>query len=208
MKENLLIVGGGITGLTAAYIASKQGVKVTVLESSSEFGGLLNTFQIAGNRLEFFYHHFFTHDAEILWLIKELGLEDKLFFKESSMGVFRDGKVFPFNKPKDLLYFSPISLLDKIKFGISSLYLGKYASWQKYEHVSAMKWLKKWSGKTTTEALWEPMLNIKFGPYANQLPLSWMVGRLRQRLGSREKGNEKQSIRREEKIQKTKRSKI
>jgi protoporphyrinogen oxidase len=35
------------------------------------------------------------------------------------------------------------------------------------------------------------MLNIKFGPYADQVPVSWMAGRLRQRLQSRKRGAEK-----------------
>lgn len=191
MEQNILIVGGGITGLSAAYLASKQGAKVTLLEGSNTFGGLLNTFDIAGTKLEFYYHHFFTHDAEIMWLIKELGLEDSLVFNESSMGVFKNGRIYPFNSPVDLLKFTPISFLDKIKFGLSSIYLGKIANWQSFEHITAKEWLEKWAGKTTTNSLWKPLLDIKFGPYAAKIPLAWMIGRMRQRLSSREKGNEK-----------------
>lgn len=191
MKEKLTIIGGGITGLSAAYIAAKQGVDVTVLEASSKFGGLLNTFEIAGTKLEHYYHHFFTHDAEIMWLIHELGLERELVFQKSSMGVFRDGKIFNFNKPTDLLHFSPISFLDKIRFGLSSLYLGKFAKWESYENTNALDWLNKWAGRTTASNLWKPLLDIKFGPFASEIPLAWMVGRLRQRLSSRDKGEEK-----------------
>jgi protoporphyrinogen oxidase len=35
------------------------------------------------------------------------------------------------------------------------------------------------------------MLRIKFGPYAEKVPLAWMVGRLRQRMGSRKGGDER-----------------
>ena len=61
----VLVVGGGITGLSTAYIAARCGHQVTVLEASDEFGGLLRTFPVGDSRLEHFYHHFFTHDAEI-----------------------------------------------------------------------------------------------------------------------------------------------
>ncbi|MEX0812144.1 MAG: NAD(P)/FAD-dependent oxidoreductase [Chitinophagales bacterium] len=190
-SNDLIVVGGGITGLSAAYIAAKAGKKVTVIEAGKSFGGLLNTFEIGNNRLEHYYHHFFTHDKELNWLIKELGLSDKLFFKKTSMGVYRGGEIYDFNTPFDLLKFSPITLIDKIKFGFTSLFLGKFADWRKYEHISCLEWFKKWSGKSTTSSLWLPMLNIKFGPYASKVPLSWMIGRLRQRMNSRKSGDER-----------------
>lgn len=190
-QYDLIVVGGGITGLVSAYLAGKAGKKVAVVESSKTFGGLLNTFEIGGNRLEYFYHHFFTHDAELNWLIKELGLEDKLVFRKTSMGVFQNKKIYDFNGMMDLFKFKPISWMDKLKFGVSSLYLGKVAKWKDLEHVSAMEWLRKWAGKTTAASLWMPMLKIKFGPYAPQVPLAWMVGRLRQRMGSRKNGDER-----------------
>src|SRR5258708_40136004 len=102
MERKLTVIGGGITGLTAAYLAVKAGWRVTVLEASSQLGGLLETFPVGGNRLEFYYHHFFTHDAEIIWFLKEMGLSDGVEFRESKMGVYRDGRLFDFNGPREL----------------------------------------------------------------------------------------------------------
>ncbi|MFT5917185.1 MAG: protoporphyrinogen oxidase [Flammeovirgaceae bacterium] len=191
MKKKIIIVGGGITGLATAYIASKSpDNEVTVLEGSPNLGGLLNTFPIGGTYLEHYYHHFFTHDAEINWLIQDLGIADKLIFRKTSMGVFRNGKIFDFNSPLDLVKFSPINLFGKAKFGLSSLFLGKVADWKKYESVSALEWFYKYAGKNVTDSLWKPLLNIKFGPYADRIPLAWMIGRLRQRMNSRKNGEE------------------
>lgn len=39
LEVDLVVVGGGITGLTAAYLAKKSGLKVAVLEKSSVGGG-------------------------------------------------------------------------------------------------------------------------------------------------------------------------
>jgi len=191
MSKELTIIGGGITGLTAAYIAAKQGVKVRVLEAGSTFGGLLQTFPIAGSRLEFYYHHFFTHDAEIHWLVKELGISRHLIYKKTKMATFRNQKHFDFNGPADLLAFSPMNIADKIRFAWSSLYLGKWAKWQDYEQVPALDWFYKNAGNSATESLWKPMLEIKFGPYAPKVPLSWMIGRMRQRMSSRKSGDER-----------------
>jgi len=190
MNNNLTIVGGGITGLAAAYIAAKNGLQVTILEKSNSFGGLLKTFPIGDNYLECYYHHFFTHDAELMWLLGELDLMDKLVYNNTSMGFFRHGYIYDFNTPFDLLRFKPLNIYNALKFGFTSLYLGKLANWEKYENISALKWFSKWAGRPATETVWRPMLNIKFGPHSSQIPLSWMIGRLRQRLKSREKGVE------------------
>jgi len=189
--NDIVIIGGGITGLSAAYIAAKAGKKVTIIEASETFGGLLNTFEIGNTRLEYYYHHFFTHDLELNWLIKDLNLEDKLIYTKSSMGVYRNGIIFPFNTLIDLFKFKPIKLTDKLKFGLSSIYLSYIAKWDRFENVSCLDWFKKWSGASTTSSLWEPMLNVKFGTYAAKVPLSWMIGRLRQRIHSRKEGIEK-----------------
>ena len=38
----------------------------------------------------------------------------------------------------------------------------------------------RYAGTRVTESLWKPLLDIKFGPYSDKVPLSWMIGRLRQ----------------------------
>lgn len=189
--KSLIVVGGGITGLAAAYLAARAGVRVTVLEASGAMGGLLGTFEVGGNRLEHFYHHAFTHDVELLWLLRELGIEDRMQFRPGTMGVYRDGQTYPFNSPADLLRFKPMGLGDKMRFALTSLYLARGARWQDRENVPALDWFYRNAGRRATESLWEPLLRVKFGPYADQTPLAWMIGRLRQRVNSRQRGREK-----------------
>ena len=190
MKTDLVVIGGGITGLSIAYIAAKAGKKVTVLEAGSRFGGLLDTFEIGGTRLEKFYHHFFLHDKEMAWLLKELGLEDEVVFKQTTMGILRNGKIFEFDTGLDLLKFKPIGIIDKIRFGLTSVYLGQFCDWREYEHISALSWFQKWCGKSATAAIWEPLLRVKFGAHFDKVPLAWMIGRLKQRMNSRKSGKE------------------
>ena len=190
-SKKLLIVGGGVTGLAAAYLAARAGRQVTVLEASPEAGGLLQTFPVGGNRLEYFYHHHFTHDVEFRWLLHELGIENRLEFHKTTMGVFRNGRIYSFNGAGDLLRFKPLRFPDKIRFGLSSLYMARAMDWRKSEGVSAMDWFRRHAGAASTAALWEPMLRIKFGPYADRVPVAWMVGRMRQRLNSRRRGEER-----------------
>lgn len=174
---SLLIVGGGATGLATAYIAAKRGEQVTLLEASNRVGGLLATFDVAGTKLECFYHHFFTHDSEIHWMLEELNLLQDIHYVETNMGMYRHGQIHPFTTTKDLLLFPGLSFFDKFRFGLTSLFLSRQKSWQKYEDVSALKWFYKWAGKKVTDTIWRPMLEIKFGEYADVVPVAWMIGR-------------------------------
>lgn len=191
LVKSLLIVGGGITGLAAAYLAARAGRAVTVLEGGSQPGGLLSSFPVGDTRLEHYYHHFFTHDVELNWLIRELGIESRIQYLPASMGVYRDGALYPFNGFRDLLRFRPLGLVGKFRFAASSLFLAKCADWRSWEGVSCLRWFEDFAGPAATDAIWRPMLGIKFGPYADRVPAAWMVGRLRQRINSRRRGGER-----------------
>lgn len=182
---DLTVVGGGITGLAIAYMAARHGVKVRVVEAGRQFGGLLNTFEVAGTRLEHYYHHIFSHDAETHWLFRELGIEQRIQFYDASMGILCRGEIHRFDTARDLIAFAPLGLTDKLRWGLTTLYLAKVSDWEKEETQPALEWLYRHAGSPATETIWRPLLDIKFGPYAEQVPLSWMIGRLRQRFGSR-----------------------
>ncbi len=171
--------------MASAYIASRDGWEVTLLEESSQLGGLIRTFQIGGNRLEWFYHHHFTNDMELKWLLRELKILDRLKFRKTSMGIFFNNKIYNFNVPMDLFHFNPLNMLDKLRFTLTSIYLGRIADWHRWEGIPAIEWFYRYAGKRVTETVWWPLLEVKFGPYAEKVPLSWMVGRLKQRMNSR-----------------------
>ncbi|MFQ5988153.1 MAG: FAD-dependent oxidoreductase, partial [Dehalococcoidia bacterium] len=69
---NIGIIGGGIAGLSAAYELGKKRHKVALFEKEAHLGGQAATFEVAGERLERFYHHIFTSDVDIIRLIDEL----------------------------------------------------------------------------------------------------------------------------------------
>lgn len=189
---DIIILGGGASGLAAAYLAARAGLKVMLVEAGEKVGGLLSTFPVGGTRLENYYHHFFSHDEELRWLCAELGIADRLHYHPATMGVYRGGNHYRFNSPADLLFrFKPVDLPGRFRFAATSLYLGSYSDWRKWEHMTALEWFRRYAGRSATDAIWRPMLEIKFGPYAGEVPVSWMIGRLRQRMNSRERGDER-----------------
>ena len=69
-KYDAVIIGGGFTGLSVAYELAKKEFKVLVLESELSVGGLAGSFEVLCNRLDRFYHHWFTNDDEVMELIR------------------------------------------------------------------------------------------------------------------------------------------
>jgi len=67
--DRVVVVGAGPAGLTAAYLLSKQGYAVTVLEGDGIVGGISRTAQYRGFRFDIGGHRFFTkiHPVQELW---------------------------------------------------------------------------------------------------------------------------------------------
>ena len=73
----VIVVGGGISGLTAAWTAAGAGFEVTVLEASPEVGGKLRTAEVGGVALDVGAESLLTTRPEALDLVAELGLADQ-----------------------------------------------------------------------------------------------------------------------------------
>lgn len=189
--KEVVIIGGGYTGLVAALRLSKMGHKVTVLERGSFIGGLASDFYVEGASLERAYHHLFKIDKYIIDLANELGIGDKLKWHNSSVGLYYNGVLYPFKGAFDLLGFKPLHFINRLRAGLSVLYLQKTTNWQKLQNISAYEWMQKVAGKQVTEVIWEPLLKGKFDKYFNKVSMAWLWARIHIRAQSRERGGEK-----------------
>lgn len=70
--DQVVIIGAGPAGLTAAYLLAKDGVAVTVLESDDIVGGISKTARYNGYRFDIGGHRFFTKVAPVEALWKEI----------------------------------------------------------------------------------------------------------------------------------------
>ena len=136
------IVGGGLTGLSAAYELTKSSFEVELFEAESELGGLAGSFSVADTRLEKFYHHWFTSDHDIISLINELGLSKKVSEVDSNTAVYVGNSFFKLSNPRDLLLFTPLSLFARFRLGVATLLIKYISNWKKLENITAVDWLK------------------------------------------------------------------
>ena len=186
----VVCIGGGFTGLSAAYDLARAGRKVHVLEKEEQPGGLASSFQLNGVSLERFYHHWFNNDRDVLQLIDDLGCSDDVLPRPTKTGIYVDGKIFRLSKPVDILRFTPLSLMDRIRMGLLVLKARKVKNWRELESITAEEWLIDLCGRNVYETVWRPLLQGKFGSYANRISAVWMWNKLALRGGSRGKSGE------------------
>jgi protoporphyrinogen oxidase len=188
------IIGGGYAGLTAAYELQKQGHAITVLEKYGQWGGQAATLPLLGTRIEYFYHHLFGSDTHILGLMDELGIGDQLRWIESKVGWFADGQIHDLVTPFDLIRFSPVSLVNRIKLGLMYLYLPRVDVWKRFETITARDWILRYMGQEIYEKFWGPLLRGKFGELADQVSMTWLWGKIKVRGSSRQGATAKETL--------------
>ncbi len=71
----VLVVGGGLAGLTAAHVLSHDGHEVTVLEAAPEPGGKLRRTEVGGAVVDVGAEAMLNRRPEGVALARELGLE-------------------------------------------------------------------------------------------------------------------------------------
>lgn len=181
----IAIIGGGIAGLTAAYRLAQQGHTVFLWEQQKQLGGQAAAFSVAGTALEYFYHHLFLSDHDIIALMHELNIDDRLVWLPSQVGFYAQGRIYPLSTAFDVLRLGIIPLQDRLRLGLVTLYLQHVRNWQRFEAVTAEAWLRRWVGARAYERVWGAQLRAKFGPRANEIAMVWFWNKIYLRTQSR-----------------------
>ena len=185
VTHSIAVLGGGISGLTCALRLAAQGKCVTLIEGSDQLGGLGTFFEHDGRTFEKYYHCMLPSDGPLLRVLEELGIRDDVYWKPTTFGYSHQGRLFPLNGALDLLKFSPLPFLDRLRVGITGLY-GRLVSDKGLDNVTTVKWLTKLSGARAFAKFWQPMLEAKFGDRYHDVPALWFWTRF-----NREKGESK-----------------
>ena len=185
-----VIVGAGFTGLSAALQLSRKGYKVCVVDQDKEPGGLAGSFWVGNERLEKFYHHWFTSDVHIMDLIASLRREDRIMKRPTRTGMYYAHQFYRLSSPKDVLNFTPLSFINRLRLGYVALAARRVKDWKSLEQYTAKEWLLKHCGEQVYRVVWEPLLIGKFGVYADQVSAVWFWNKLKLRGGSRGQAGE------------------
>mgnify|MGYP000620833648 CR=1 FL=1 len=182
--KRIAVLGAGISGLTCALRLAEKGHMVTLIEGSDQLGGLGTFFDYEGRTFEKFYHCLLPSDGPLLALLDSLGLLDDVYWKPSSFAYADGTDIFALNTPVDLLKFKPLSLMDRIRVGITGIY-GRIASAKGLDDITTAQWLSHWSGRSAFIKFWQPMLEAKFGDRYADVPALWFWTRFNREKGER-----------------------
>jgi protoporphyrinogen oxidase len=93
---DVAIIGAGPAGLTAAYLLSKKGYKVTVIEKDPKYvGGISRTVEHQGFRFDIGGHRFFSKSQEVVDLWNEI-LPDDFIQRPRMSRIYYEGKFYSY----------------------------------------------------------------------------------------------------------------
>lgn len=182
----IAILGGGFTGLTAAYYLRKKGLTVHIFEKEAVLGGLASGFRAKGWNwpLERVYHHLFTNDTDIIGFAQETGFTGlmPIYPETSSLYRTKNGlQSYKLDSPGDLLTFPLLSLVERLRAGIVLGFLKFSPFFKWYESASAASFLKRYMGTQAWNQLFAEMFRKKFGKYAEKVLTSFFWARITKR---------------------------
>src|SRR3954467_3434459 len=147
------VIGAGALGRAGARRLARGGARVTVFEREPMAGGLTAGFKVGPNWLDKFYHHLFRTDRRMIGLFDEMGLGDRLQWGRPPTAVLRNAQIRRLDGPLEVLKFSPLSPVARVRLGIGVAMLKAAPDPERFEGQTAAGWLQRWMGREAYEVV-------------------------------------------------------
>lgn len=195
----VVIIGGGISGLSTAYYLAKGAAPSTILESRPRLGGVIQTESVDGCTVEAGPDSFLSAKPAALELIRDLGLADDVIGSNDHLRVTfvrRGGRLVPL--PDGLMMMVPTKIMPlvttsllswgaKIRMGMELLRAPK----PKADDESVADFIREHYGSEAVDYLAEPLLSGIYGGNPTELSVKSVLPRfvdLANRYGSLTRG--------------------
>ena len=194
-KESIAVIGGGMTGIAAALELAKSGnFDVTLFEKADHLGGLSDYYTWNDITWDRFYHVILSTDTVMLDFIKELGLEDQLFWRETKSGFFGDGRLASMSTTMDFIRFPFLSLWQKLRLGLGIMYSARIKDPTKLDRIYVRQWLTKVFGRRVYESIWDPLLRSKLGTARERTSAAFIWATITRLYGARSAENKQEKM--------------
>jgi len=169
--SRVVIIGGGISGLSTAYYLAKAGVASTILESRPRLGGVIQTEHVDGCTIEAGPDSFISVKPAAMELIGELGLTGDVIGSNDHLRktyIRKNGRLVPM--PDGLMMMVPTKILPLLTTGLLSwgtkLRMGMelfHAPKLKPGDESVAEFIEEHYGAEAVDYLAEPLLSGIYG---------------------------------------------
>lgn len=183
MDGSVIVLGGGLSGCSAAYALAQAGLRVSVIERAPALGGLASSFEREGHFYPLGYHHILGRDQTLLYFLEQIGALDQVHWRRVRMLFRVGGQLYDLANPLDMLRF-PMSIADKARFAFLMLRAFRKANWDDWLDKSAEDLVDSWAGPRVREALFEPLTQLKYELPCSEVSGAWLGARLHFREGS------------------------
>jgi protoporphyrinogen oxidase len=122
-SDEIIILGGGLAGLSAGHVLTNAGCRVRVFERDHTIGGLSKTIVKDGFRFDLGGHRFFTMDTVTESFVRDL-MADELVTVSRSSKIFMRGNYFDYPlRPLNAIFGMGIPATAKIiaDYGLESI---------------------------------------------------------------------------------------
>ena len=150
-------------GLTLAHRLVQHGHEVTIFEAADRVGGLASAWTVGDVTWDRHYHVTLLSDAHLRAVLAELGLDDEVDWVETKTGMFADGTLSPMSSSLDFVRLPGLGLRDKARLAGTILLASRTKDWRRLEQIPVADWLRRWSGASTYDRFWLPLLQAKLG---------------------------------------------
>ena len=165
----VVVVGGGLAGLSAAWRLEQAGRVVTVLEAADRVGGFVDTVEVSGHLFERGPSTVLARGGHIRALIEEMGLTDRVVTSHPSARkrlVWRRGRVHVVpSGPGSMVTSGLISLSGKLRMLVEPLVPTRLEG--PPETVGAM--LERRLGREAVDALADPIIGGIYAAHVDRL---------------------------------------
>ncbi len=172
---DLVVLGGGLAGLTFALEATRHGKTAAVLESEAQVGGLGRTLTFGDYRFDIGGHRFYSHWPEITdWVLDLMGHDMLEVGRRSHIRLDGHYVDYPIQFPGALRALRPAKMVQ-----VLASYLGATLSPNgHHQDLSFEDWVVRRFGRALYDIYFRPYTEKVWGVDCRQLSSEWASERI------------------------------